>query len=598
MALHTMRPKTPHVLTAWIAILIQVHACGPFFPDTVLDQPQAALDVPPVSYLHDLYEISGMAAPADAVDDDSGDRGFLRQIPLESSELRAVWEQEGVADDVIERRIEHYETVRHELLAPIAEAGAMDFPTHGDEPLTLPVRPLGEDFPVDVADYVEAARLHAAGNTEEARKLWKSILDRPPAERRLRAAWAAWMLAKTSPDLNACMNWYARVEREIKAGATDAIGLRGAAKAWRAGQMADGPVKAIHFFHEAFVGGKTSSAIDLRRLSWKILDSDDANLMTEAAADPLVRRLINLELHASLDGPRQDFIDPEMAGEQAPVPPAAWLAALESSEAMPMDDGARVAWTLYASGRFNEARKWLGLSVKTDSLAIWLQAKFDLRDGNLDAANQHLTEAIAAQSKKSDWKPENPELFQSWHSTASERQHANQGRLMADAGVVALARRDYLTALDLRNSGYEEDAAYLAEEVISTDGLITLRKVAPEWTAEPSPEGPVDPLNCLKKAYANVAPNGIGPGGALRYLLARRLAREHRLKEAREFMPPDLLPLLDHYIALDRARKSGKYSGVANAAVVWRQALDSPALRSGVVFHRWCAGRRDPRVEL
>ena len=99
-----------------------------------------------------------------------------------------------------------------------------------------------------------------------------------------------------------------------------------------------------------------------------------------------------------------------------------------------------------------------------------------------------------------------------------------------------------------------------------------VRKVAPVWSAAPDQDGPIHPLTCLTsgRSYSS---SGLSADDQLRYLLARRLAREKRLKEARAFMPPDLLPLLDHYIALDRARRSGRYSGAVGAAVVWRQAL-------------------------
>ena len=146
--------------------------------------------------------------------------------------------------------------------------------------------------------------------------------------------------------------------------------------------------------------------------------------------------------------------------------------------------------------------------------------------------------------------------------------------MLADAGIVALARKDYLSALEwLRHGGFREDATYLAESVISTDGLIKhVRKVTPSWSVPPYENDTIDPYTCLT-SNLSFYPNRIGPDNQLRYLLARRLARERRLKEAREFMPPELLPLLDHYIELDRARRSGRYSGEAGAAVAWRQAL-------------------------
>lgn len=559
----------PRALTglAWLAILIPSQGCGPFFPDSVLDQPQAALAVPPVSYLDELYRITGESKPAGTADARSSEHPFLRQIPLETAELRDFWQKSGVEPAEIERRLRHYESVRQTLLAPIQEAGLRDFPIQDLQPPSLPAKPLGTEFPADIADYVEAARLHAVGKTPEARALWKSILERPPAERRLRAAWAAWMLAKTSPDQAECLDWYVRVETEIQSGATDVLDLGKAAKGWRGGLTKD-PIAAIHLYLESGM----NAAVDIRRCSAQILDSGNADTFRAAAADPLVRRLVNLTLHASLDGPHEFAIDP--AQNAKTMPPGEWLSALEAQAQLPLDDGARVAWALYASGRFDESRQWLDRSVKSDPMTQWLQAKFDLRDGNLDAAKQHLAQALNQRINEDGWHPDNPDLDQHWLDQSPERQQANQGRLLADVGIVALARGEYLPALEsLRKSGFREDAAYLAEAVISTDGLIKhVRKVAPRWSAPPKEEGPIDPFTCLTTGHDNAYYN-IGTDNELRYLLARRLAREKRLKEAREFMPPELLPLLDHYIALDRARRTGRYSGEAQAAVIWRQAL-------------------------
>ncbi len=565
-----MNPRVLTGIATWIFILIPSQGCGPFFPDTVLDRPQAALDVPPVSFFHGLYRLVGKPITTEK---EISKPPFLRQIPLESAELRDFWQQAGVDADEIDRRLRHYESVRQPLLAPIIDAGEMDFPTHGDAPPVLSIRPLGPEFPGDVADYVEAARLHACGKTAEARTLWKSILERPPTERKLRAAWAAWMLAKTSPHITECLDWYARVETEIATGATDVIGLRAAAKAWRAAKMDNDPIQALQIYYDAFAGGKESASIDLRRVARKLLATGDATTFATAAAHPLIRRIINLELHAAIDGPHQVDITPVLLSPRQ-GPPNDWLAALEAHAELPLDDGPRVAWALYSAGRFNESRKWLELSPKDDSLGIWLQAKFDLRDGNLNAASQHVTEAVKAQSKETDWSPRNPDLDQLGCLDVTERQGALQGRLLADAGIIALARKDYLTALEsLRHGGFREDATYLAESVISTDGLLKhVRKVTPTWTAALSEDGIIDPMTCLTSS-GGYRPAEIGPNNQLRYLLARRLARETRLKEAREFMPPELLPLLDHYIALDRARRSERYSGEAGAAVIWRQAL-------------------------
>ena len=138
-----MNPRVLTALATWTAILISSQGCGPFFPDTVLDRPQAALDVPPVSYLHGLYGLSGRPLPKE---EENAEHPFLRQIPLETAELRDLWQKAGVDSNEIDRRIRHYESVRQTLLAPIIDAGGMDFPTHGDAPPALPIRPLGAEM--------------------------------------------------------------------------------------------------------------------------------------------------------------------------------------------------------------------------------------------------------------------------------------------------------------------------------------------------------------------------------------------------------------------------------------------------------------------
>ncbi len=294
-----MKRRFEKSLVAWIAIPAIALGCGPFFPDTMLDNPQAALAVPPVSYLHDLHKLAG-TSPKQSAPDPQSAGGLLDQIPLEVAELKALWKMEGVEEKEAERRAERYSEVRMALLKPLIDIGIRGFPTHRDGNVDLPARPLGEDFPIEVADYVEGARLHAAGKTDEARELWKAILDRPLAEKKLRSLWAAWMLAKTSVSEEECIEWYARVEEEARLGGTDVLGLRAAAKSWRAPRLKD-PVESIRLLYECFAEGRESAALDLRRATRSLATSKDAELLAKAAADSTVRMLVNLEIHASLD---------------------------------------------------------------------------------------------------------------------------------------------------------------------------------------------------------------------------------------------------------------------------------------------------------
>jgi hypothetical protein len=150
-------------------------------------------------------------------------------------------------------------------------------------------------------------------------------------------------------------------------------------------------------------------------------------------------------------------------------------------------------------------------------------------------------------------------------------------------GIVALAREDYSQALEsLRHAGYDEDAAYLAERVLSTDELLNhVRQFAPNWQLPviesnadedpPLPSVMVEPANCLGDGLGTWSDH-FTTDNSLRWQLARRLAREGRLLEAGEFLPPTLKKLWDHYLTLDREKRSGHWTGEALAAILWRQA--------------------------
>jgi hypothetical protein len=532
--------------------------CGPFFPDTMLYQPQAALAVPVVSYLHDLHQFAG-TSQSPSPPSSPAEFTFLAQIPLEVAELKALWRSEDVEEKEVERRAEHYTEVRMTLLKPLTEVTIRDFPKHPEGSIDLPARPLGDGFPVEVADYVEAARLHAVGKTDEARELWKAILGRPVAEKKLRSLWAAWMLAKTSASEQECMEWYAQVEEEAKLGGTDVLGLRAAAKSWRAPRLED-PLESVRMLYESFAAGRESAAIDLRRASYALMTSKDQEILAKAAADPTVTALLNLHLHGTLNS-----LKVSRADENPSDTYDTWFATLEKHPDSAITGAARIAWAHYSAGRYEESRRWLKLAKKDDALTLWLKAKFALRDGDTTASARFLAEAIQLRSGEADWKPANFYSESRWHEGAEELQSLRDGHLLAESGVVSLAQGEYVAALDqLRRAGYWTDAAYVAENVLSPNVLLAyVRKTAPEWK-----QGAGDAVEPGERNYGR----GTDPDNRLRWVLARRLNREKRFPEAREFIPPDLVATFDRYVALDKARRSGRYAGEKRAAILWEQA--------------------------
>ena len=518
-----MKTRSITTIGACFALPAIAWACGPFFSDSVLDDPRAALAVPPVSYLHDLHEMAGTSMP----ESDQKVRDgipLIDQIPLELAELRKIWEKEGLDPEEITRRSEHYNQVRMTLLLPLAGVSLMDFPSHGDVPVDLPENPLGDDYPSEIADYVEAARLHASGKTEESRALWKNILERPFEEKKLRSIWSAWMLAKTSSDLTECLDWYARVEEEAKLGGTDILGLRAAAMAWRAPRIKD-PVESIRLLYKSFAAGREVAAVDLRQATSFLISSKDPEVLSAAAADPIVRMLVNMDLHAWLDVRGQVLIESNAAESKY----AAWFTALETQADGAGEGASKVAWALYSSGNYDDSRRWLALAEREDPLALWLQAKFDLRDGNTDSAAKNLAAAIRIRSGQPDWNPSNNYIEERWYDGARVIQDQRDGRMLAEDGILSLARENYVASLDsLRKAGYWEDAAYVAENVVSIRELVKyVRETVPDWEIEDNPW----------TAGERNSGGELRAGNRLRWTLARRLNRDGRFAEAKEFLP-------------------------------------------------------------
>ncbi|MES2996786.1 MAG: hypothetical protein V4733_08250 [Verrucomicrobiota bacterium] len=526
-------------------------ACGPMFPDAAIFSgfPEK---LPRVSYLEELRIISGR--PPENPDE----MQFSSQVAKEQAQLERYWKATGISDAEIQTRIDHYSVVRGKLAVPLDGSSLIGFPK-SFEAAVLPVRPLGPEFPADVADYVEAARLHSTGATADARKLWAEIYARPPDKKRLRGIWSAWMMAKTSTTIGEALPWYERVAMADKE-EEDIIGLIPAAKAWLAPHKED-PLERVRMLYDAFQSGHPRSVVDLRRALGGICEKGDSAVFQRAVEEPLLRQLVNFQFQV----------------ERTPTHLPLWCTTLEQKNLKQVEGGARLAWALYNAGSYQESARWLAISDTADPLAIWLSAKFSLRSGNLSRANQQLAEAVRVFSGREKWMPGNPVLNDIWLEITEETHASFQGKLVADRAIVFLARKEYTQALEsLRHAGFVMDAAYIAERILTTNELLAhVKKAAPTWLPSDDPHTgdspPVPPS--LYVGGGEFYPRWHDcPDNRLRYQLARRLARAGRLREAMDYMPPVFQPIWQHYAALDRACHSGKYRSRELAAITWRQA--------------------------
>lgn len=570
-----------------IAIGLPALACGPWFPDSVLSNPRSALMVPPVCYeaeiamlFPDRKILPAPPIPAEDEGEDGDPALLLHQVPRERAELEEWWKSRGLDAGEIERRSKAYRELRVRQLSAIGSVGFQEFVVADpDAAKGIPERPLADLLPPDVADFVEASRLVILGRTGDARTIWQSILNRPAEEKKFRAAWAAWMLAKTSENWNDAEGWYSRVREEVAAGAHDCISLAPDAACWL-GPRHEDPVEGLKLLAQSYAEGRKEALIDLRRRSQDLLGKATPDELAALARDPLARRILTIEVFTALDGGWNDVpVDPAQ-----PFPYANWLAAIEDYAGGEIERADHVAWALYSRGYYDASRAWLARAEPGTPRVLWLKAKFALMDGRVDQADRALERAVTLARRTPGWKAANPDLSETHWLDSEDRLSATNGHLLADAAVIDVSRGEYSSALTrLAEAGYWSDAAYIAERVLTTDELVDhVNRHAPKWSEKLSTywSGKLEDIPKPEpiKADAKAAPDMwtftdlYASNDSLRYLLGRRLTREFRFREGRAFMPEPMLPLYDHYVALHRAGISNKYNDTDKTAILWNQA--------------------------
>ncbi len=596
-----MNPFHKRVLLTFLTGILSAPACGPFFPDTVLDLPQAALRVRGSCLIDEMIAIdrshgrglslrpAGLAMIRRSQHDSSQDwrmsydelvRKQLRQT-LDTMIAAGMPEELAMSTSFGEgatqaEAIELAVVLLENKIAPTRVAEIVPAFTSWREslpeadmngPWNIAVPPKAEvsaapDFPEvprDIADYWKAARAWRAGDLPAARAAWQAILDLPENDRRHRAVWAAWMLAKTSPGQTAALPFYQKAVALADDGCLDALGLSSLAMGWIAMAETDPVAKLKGYFNAACAGNEDM----LVSLSWQdgpILADEHA--MSRAASDHLAREILTALLFGG--GPQS----PEKREDHACD---AWLALLEKHPSEKLSpSAAKAAWICYGRADFDAARRWLGQAPPEAGEVLWLKAKLALRDGKLDEAARLFAKTAPFYQFSPEEEPAPPMSYEmQWHDYAGRRDWM-RGQFQADRAIVHIGRGEFLRAMDfLTKASYNDDAAYLAERVLTTDELVA-------WVKRNRPAPKADP----KQDVFMVGPDGKPrcPEGAwqddrLRYLLARRLAREFRFREAAEFMPQALSRFFNHYVRLHRAARDDSWPRETKAVILWNLAF-------------------------
>lgn len=323
---------------------------------------------------------------------------------------------------------------------------------------------------------------------------WKELLELPAADRKFRTTWVHYMLGNLAlkESADAAYRHYRELRLARQAGFVDSCALaeRSGRNNWL---LADNPFDQLRYLPADRITPLWKK--NFLRLAAEAWELDRERVLR----DPLLREIALL------------IFDPlpilkELPNGETPL-------VLE-----------RVAADCYFHNKLDRCRALLPYLPEDSLIRLYLEARFAKREGNLEEAAGKLSLWLANYRKqafpaKGFSSPAGEKLRQTW-SGSPEFSRDVHGVL----GAIHVDREDFLEALHaFLQAGSWVDAAVVAEQLLPTDTLIEYCR---NHTATP------------ENRY----------GTEVRYLLARRLMRENRVREAGEFFPPQLLPLHELYI--------------------------------------------------
>lgn len=494
---------------AAIAVTTAALACGPWFPSTVIDKGDAGLLAAPTISFRRLLEAAlppsdFIAKPLPVDRDYDADHQSLT-FEAEQADLRAAGASEDVIAAYRERRGE----------------------TAADPKASASIAKLPREFVL----YFAGARSYRAGDFPKARKSFAAVLDLPETKRRYKTVWAAYMLGKCAAaegDRALAETWFARTREFARAGFVDSTGLAAASfgedgrLAYERGEW----LAACEHYLRQHATGDTTAVNSLNFTASHALDESDPAVLTAFAASSGPRTVMTAYLLSRAQATNGWSDRPEIS-PQTQAGLARWLAALEKSSAPTAVEAGYFALTAYVAGAFDDCARWLKLAPADEAGARWLRIKLTLRDGRIDEATDQLAALVRSSAVPFD-------------------ANSNLPQLQGELAQLRLARRDYTDALRLLLRGhYWEDAAYVAERVLSTDELLDF--VAAETD--------------LAKAEPR-----------LQSLLARRLVRAGRTTEAAAHFSDDDSALLTEFTTQLQAGRDISRPAVARGLSLARAA--------------------------
>jgi hypothetical protein len=543
-------------------------ACGPFFPNSMLDRgDDALLAAPRANFFIDLERLPLPRSNYRAVKTDD----FAAEAAeADSAELAAALAAKKTPREKSEEILRAFGRERAKLTAFRAKLEGCE-PKGTDEWVDGQLlhkepapRPISEAFdagslgqaPAEFVDYLQGSFAWFNQQTNAARESWQALLHRPAEERHYRSTWAAYMLGKTWADEDPAKAavYFQQVRTLRGAGFADRIGLAAASfgEEARLCLRQTNASGAIDLYLQQLATGDGSAESSLR-FACQAAMTNGPETLARLAANPMERRVMSAYVIANKS--RYD-------GESEEVERSKWLSAVEAAEVRDADCAEELALAAYQAGRWDMAQRWLNQSAETPT-AKWLQTKLWLRAGKTKEAATLLDEVIELfptneiRSKTNNARTIGLEdALEMNGSTYTDGVVSVRAQAMAEAGVLRLSRQEYVESLDaLLRAGFWLDAAYIAERVLTVEELKGY--VDENWPAQPT----------LVKTNEPMWAPPFEQRMEVRYLLGRRLARQAEWDAARPYYPKEQLT---NYDTMARDLKAA-----ANTEVVGDEEIDA-----------------------
>ncbi|HUA65533.1 MAG TPA: hypothetical protein VME24_06780 [Alphaproteobacteria bacterium] len=393
-------------------------------------------------------------------------------------------------------------------------------------------------LPDEFADYFAGAiawENPAMSNSDLACLSWQKVLALPPAQRHFKSTWASFMLGKywLDKDPQKAIGYFQQTRQLAAQGFADSCGLASASFGLEA--LADLNEKnfeaAMLLYLKQLETGDGTAFASLEFTAERALATNDPVMLKQLAANPLSQRVVTAYLISWNPGLSKE-------GQAA-----RWLDAVEAAGVRDVESAEELALAAYQAGQWDAARRWAE-RAPASTVAQWLEAKLLLRAGKTHEAGAMLAKVFEAIKSNDDTNSLKDYLTVKCEDSQNFIDMSNQ--VLGELGVVHLSQRDYVESLDaMMRSGFWMDAGYVAERILTVDELKTY--VDQNWP---------EVLSTNQQAMASndetnqpeyscgwwnqdgpASPDETDPATSIRYLLARRLARFNRNDEARAYFP-------------------------------------------------------------